>query len=105
MWAKNVSLFLLKLKSAQKGTRRVKTAVVAGIGNSTLSVGRGECARVNTGAPIPLGCDAVIQVEDTKVVRRDQNNEELEVSVPAVSKGNDIRPVGSDIQLSKFLSF
>ena len=61
---------------------------------------RGQCARVNTGAPVPLGCNAVVQVEDTKVIRRDQNQEEIEVSVPAVTAGNDIRPVGSDIQMS-----
>ena len=65
-----------------------------------ISVPRGQCARVNTGAPVPLGCDAVVQVEDTKVIRRDQNQEEIEVSVPAVTSGNDIRPVGSDIQMS-----
>ena len=87
------------------GPRRVKTAVIAGA-TSTTTIGRGECARVNTGAPVPLGCDAVVQVEDTKVTRRDQaNQEELEITVPLVKSGTDIRPVGSDIALSELLSY
>lgn len=29
----------------------------------------GSCCRITTGAPLPNGADAVIQVEDTEVVR------------------------------------
>ena len=56
--------------------------------------------RINTGAPVPPSCDAVIQVEDTKIVRKSPQGEELEIALQsAVSPGNDIRPVGSDIEL------
>ena len=38
-----------------------------------------------------------------KVVRENSSGEELEISVPSVSPGNDIRPVGSDIEVGEEL--
>lgn len=61
-------------------------------------VERGACVRINTGAPIPQGADAVIQVEDTKLISNSEG-EELEVEVLKESSvGQDIRTVGSDIK-------
>ncbi|XP_067947959.1 gephyrin-like isoform X2 [Watersipora subatra] len=59
----------------------------------------GECMRINTGAPLPAGADAVVQVEDTKLVKSSQDGtEELLVEMlKAPPTGLDIRPVGSDI--------
>ena len=72
---------------------------MAGDQREGLSVPRGYCARINTGAPVPMGCDAVVQVEDTKIVKKTALGEEQEILVPAVQSGNDIRPIGSDIDI------
>ena len=40
----------------------------AGIDPSKLGVICGYCVRINTGAPLPKGADAVVQVEDTELI-------------------------------------
>ncbi len=55
----------------------------------TKAVQAGQCARIMTGAPMPQGADAVIRVEDTKVVST--NNIQFAV---AVKPGNFMRPFG-----------
>ena len=81
------------------GVRKVAAAITAGDNREGVTVGRGQCARINTGAPVPIGCDAVVQVEDTKIIQKSKLGEEIEILVPAVQTGNDVRPVGSDIEL------
>ena len=59
----------------------------------------GFCVRINTGAPIPAGADAVVQVEDTQLVAAENDGEketEVEILKPA-KVGQDIRRMGSDI--------
>lgn len=53
----------------------------------------GYCVRINTGAPVPDGADAVVQVEDTILVHSaDQGTKELEIKVmKAPTVGQDIR--------------
>jgi len=53
----------------------------------------GQCARIMTGAPMPLGADAVIRVEDTNALadNRVQINQ-------AVKPGNDIRRLGENMR-------
>uniref|UniRef100_A0A286XRS2 Gephyrin n=1 Tax=Cavia porcellus TaxID=10141 RepID=A0A286XRS2_CAVPO len=57
----------------------------------TQTVMPGQVMRVTTGAPIPCGADAVVQVEDTELIREsDDGTEELEVRIlvqarPAIS--------------------
>ncbi|XP_041352423.1 gephyrin-like isoform X2 [Gigantopelta aegis] len=60
----------------------------------------GFCIRVNTGAPIPAGADAVVQVEDTVLVKDDDDGKtEIEIRIEVPPKvSQDIRPVGSDIE-------
>ena len=71
---------------------------------SAVVLERGAVARVTTGAPVPLGADAVIQVEDTELVTSTADGEEGSVRVlTAVQPGNDIRPVGSDIEEGEVL--
>ncbi|TFY66636.1 hypothetical protein EVG20_g4452 [Dentipellis fragilis] len=64
----------------------------------------GTIYRINTGAPLPAGTDAVIMVEDTRLVSsiKDEDGLEVEeqevemlVSVPA---GENVRAAGSDIK-------
>uniref|UniRef100_A0A8C7RV44 Gephyrin n=1 Tax=Oncorhynchus mykiss TaxID=8022 RepID=A0A8C7RV44_ONCMY len=56
--------------------------------------------RVTTGAPVPCGADAVVQVEDTELLREsDDGTEELEVRILVQARpGQDIRPIGHDIK-------
>lgn len=58
-----------------------------------------ECYRINTGAAIPLYADSVIQLEDTKILKRAKNGDEILIEIftePTV--GLDIRPIGCDLQ-------
>jgi gephyrin len=55
--------------------------------------------RVNTGGPVPHGADAVVQVEDTKVMDVTPEGEELTVFVMSRAKPHqDIRPIGCDLK-------
>ncbi|XP_029349511.1 gephyrin a [Echeneis naucrates] len=66
----------------------------------TLTVMPGQVMRVTTGAPIPCGADAVVQVEDTELLRESEDGtEELEVRIMVQARpGQDIRPIGHDIR-------
>ncbi|XP_074398913.1 gephyrin isoform X5 [Zonotrichia albicollis] len=66
----------------------------------TQTVMPGQVMRVTTGAPIPCGADAVVQVEDTELIREsDDGTEELEVRILVQARpGQDIRPIGHDIK-------
>ncbi|XP_023807289.1 gephyrin-like isoform X3 [Oryzias latipes] len=66
----------------------------------THTVMPGQVMRVTTGAPIPCGADAVVQVEDTELLRESEDGtEELEVRIMVqVRPGQDIRPIGHDIR-------
>jgi len=59
----------------------------------TKTLASGQCARIMTGAPMPLGADAVIRVEDTEALagNRVQINQ-------AVKLGNDIRRLGENMR-------
>ena len=66
----------------------------------TISLGKGEAARIMTGAAVPAGADAVIPVEDTSFNDRDAGTpapEAVEIFKPART-GWNIRPRGMDIQ-------
>lgn len=55
----------------------------------------GWCMRISTGAPLPPGADAVVQVEDTALLQETEDGkEELEVNVLVQPfPGQDIRYV------------
>jgi molybdopterin molybdotransferase len=53
------------------------------------TVADGQCARIMTGAPLPSGADAVIRVEDTRML----SGERVEILVP-VKAGDDVRRRG-----------
>ncbi|XP_057314925.1 gephyrin-like isoform X2 [Hydractinia symbiolongicarpus] len=81
------------------GVRRVVEPITAGQVPSQ-SLRSGQCSRITTGAPIPVGADAVVQVEDTELVEAaDNGNVEVLVRMktpPSILQ--DIRPVGFDIK-------
>nr|XP_056706777.1 gephyrin isoform X4 [Euleptes europaea] len=74
--------------------------ILCGIFQPTQTVMPGQVMRVTTGAPIPCGADAVVQVEDTELIREsDDGTEELEVRILVQARpGQDIRPIGHDIK-------
>lgn len=60
------------------------------------TVQRGQCSRIMTGAPVPSGADAVIRVEDTRLM--DDGRIEF---CQAVKSGNDIRPLGENMRIGQ----
>ncbi|XP_063217717.1 gephyrin [Bacillus rossius redtenbacheri] len=83
------------------GPRTVLGDSTAGVKPDELEpLKTGQCARINTGAPVPAGADCVVQVEDTRLLKdADDGRVELEVEILVAPKvGQDIRPVGSDIK-------
>jgi gephyrin len=63
----------------------------------------GQCVKINTGAPVPLKSDAVIQIEDTVSLAKDVNGIDTQIevltrTVGSIKLGQDIRPIGFDIK-------
>ena len=56
----------------------------------------GQCARIMTGAPLPLGADSVVMVEDTIVIKKGEP-ERVAMRV-AAQAGEHIRYAGEDVQ-------
>ena len=55
-----------------------------------------QVVRINTGAPVPAGADAVVMVEDTRLVRAEQGGQlEAEVEILA-----GVRPGAGDSAVS-----
>lgn len=68
---------------------------------SCTPLSRGKIARVATGGMVPEGANAVIMVEDTKLIKED-GKEELEVEIlVSASPNENIREVGSDCQVGE----
>lgn len=62
-----------------------------------------ECYKINTGAAVPAFADAILQVEDTKLIKS-ENGVELEIEVLKMPRKDcDIRKVGSDIAKNELL--
>ena len=86
----------------------VTLAVVADIaaGNaSDVSVRSGAAARIMTGAPLPVGADAIVPVEDTNEPWRDEERPlptHIQIS-RAVQPGDYIRGVGEDIHAGQVI--
>ncbi|KZW04199.1 hypothetical protein EXIGLDRAFT_599420 [Exidia glandulosa HHB12029] len=65
---------------------------------------RGHIYRINTGAPLPLGCDAVVMVEDTELVSSELDHsgkatEEKQVKILVqVAAQENVRLPGSDVK-------
>jgi molybdopterin molybdotransferase len=59
--------------------------------NPTLNIGKGQCSRIMTGAPVPDGADCVVMVEDTEIV----DGKMKVINHPGKS---NICPMGEDIR-------
>ena len=86
------------------GVRRVVEPITAGH-MPQQSINRGFCSRINTGAPIPLGSDAVVPVENTELEESgDDGNVEIAVKIKVAPQVmQDIRPVGFDIKQGEII--
>lgn len=81
----------------------VKVPVIGDIpagSEPALRLEAGQAARIMTGAPLPVGADAVVMVEDT-----DFNNRDAGIPAPpavslyrAVKAGDNVRPRGMDLK-------
>lgn len=60
---------------------------------SDVHVEPGTVAKIMTGAPVPDGATAVVQVEHTE-----QNGEQVRILEDDITEGQNIRPVGSDLR-------
>ena len=64
----------------------------------------GSIYRVNTGAPLPQGADAVIMVEDTELVSTTQDalgiteEEKTVKTLAGIPAGENVRAPGSDVK-------
>ncbi|KAK9301855.1 hypothetical protein QLX08_005954 [Tetragonisca angustula] len=88
-----------------KGKRKVLSRIKAGGTATAIKLVHGTCVRVNTGAPIPDDATAVVQVEDTKLIKGTSDNmeeEEIEI-MTKVQLGQDIRPIGCDIKKEELI--
>lgn len=63
----------------------------------TAKIGKGECAYTSTGAPLPEGSDALIPVENTRLIE-----EAIEV-VRHVSLGENVSARGGDVKQGQLL--
>ncbi|XP_023228428.1 gephyrin-like [Centruroides sculpturatus] len=87
------------------GKRKVLGDVTAGKKPDEYKLMSGNCIRISTGAPVPSGADAVVQVEDTELTNQsDDGKTEIEIVIHTKPKiGQDIRPVGSDIKKGELI--
>ncbi|KAJ3321252.1 hypothetical protein HDV06_004477 [Boothiomyces sp. JEL0866] len=84
------------------GKFKVQSDVVAGAITSN-ELQDGFIIRITTGAPVPNGADAVVMVEDTKLISFD-GDIELEVEIGGeIIAGQNIRPIGSDLSAGELL--
>jgi len=84
-----------------EGERAVVSSVAAG-DHPLVPLRFGQAAYITTGAPLPVGADAVIQVEDTERHLAPDGTETIRL-LHAVPVGNDTRAIGSDIAVGDLL--
>ncbi|XP_016948709.1 molybdenum cofactor synthesis protein cinnamon [Drosophila biarmipes] len=80
------------------GSKRVLGCIAAGDAPNSTPLAEDECFKINTGAPLPLEADCVVQVEDTKLLQRDKHGREslVDIIVEPMA-GLDVRPEGCDL--------
>ncbi|CAG9819731.1 unnamed protein product [Phaedon cochleariae] len=87
------------------GNRIVREVAAAGDMPSEEELKAGEAIRISTGAPVPPGADAVVQVEDTSIVETSTDGTKelsIEIKVAPIC-GQDIRDIGSDVKVNELV--
>ena len=88
----------------KKGVYPVAMVSHAQAGGHVPELKEGECARITTGAPLPPGADSVVMVEDTvlhSMTDDGQEEREIEILADGVEIGENVREVGSDVQIGE----
>ena len=80
-----------------------------------MELEEGQCVKINTGAPVPLKADAVVQIEDTISLSKSEKGHDMKIIVICggggcgsssnsnaelvnIKIGQEIRPIGFDIE-------
>lgn len=93
--------YALRSEDAQAGARlKVVEKIFAGH-RSTRTLGKGECARIMTGAPVPLGSDAV-EMQEKVQVHAGEGLGTIELT-HAVPSGANVRSAGEDAREGEVL--
>lgn len=79
-----------------------------------IDLNENQCVKINTGAPVPLKADAVIQIEDTISLEKNELGQDTKIEIVGTSScggaesneiiiklGQDIRPIGFDIKVGE----
>lgn len=85
-------------------TMPVSLDIPAGYANQGV-LARGTAARILTGAPVPLGADAVIPVEDTDQYKAPQTGpmQKVVAFYKTAKPGDNLRIAGEDVQLGQMV--
>ena len=81
------------VRSANYGSELIVIEEIAAGAVPTKAVGRGECSRIFTGAPMPAGADAVVMQEDVEVV-----GETIRITGGGVKPGQWVFPRGAEMK-------
>ncbi|XP_055610414.1 molybdenum cofactor synthesis protein cinnamon [Uranotaenia lowii] len=84
-----------------RGTKHVVGSVSAGDGIIMNSFTPDECYKINTGGPVPDQADAIVQIEDTKLISSKNGSEEVVEILVDPTPNLDIRPIGTDLQVGE----
>ena len=90
--------YAIKSKSREK-IRKVIGYIPAGDMIIQEDFADNECYKINTGAAVPEFADAIIQVEDTKLLEKNEDGTERLIELLRFPEANcDIRQIGSDMK-------
>lgn len=93
------------VKSASSEKQRIVVGnVAAGDPIVREDFAANECFKINTGGAIPTFADAIVQVEDTKLISSHPDGTENVIELLQLPKANcDVRDVGSDLSMDEVL--
>lgn len=90
--------------SSNSKLRKVIGNVAAGLGIVQEDFAHDECYKINTGAPLPIFADAIVQIEDTKLIKSNANGTEAEIEILQLPKKDlDVRQIGDDVAKGELL--
>ncbi|ETN60700.1 molybdenum cofactor synthesis protein cinnamon [Anopheles darlingi] len=84
-----------------KGMKKVIGYIAAGDAIVRTNFTIDECYKINTGAPLPEHADAIIQIEDTKLISRENDYERMIEVLTDPEPSLDVRAIGSDLRMAE----
>ncbi|XP_031635110.1 molybdenum cofactor synthesis protein cinnamon [Contarinia nasturtii] len=89
--------YAVKANGSCKGVKKVIGYISAGEDVIRQDFDSDSCFKINTGAAVPDFANAIVQVEDTKLIKAENEIEQIVDILLEPTTGLDIRPVGSDL--------